>query len=90
MPSFSNLTLRTDRLLLRPLCEADAPSLFAIFSDPRVMRYWSTPAWPTIDKAHALIAQDMREIRSRYGPDLCEIAPNKPAAIPVLHDRFDA
>ena len=62
MPSFSNLTLRTDRLLLRPLCEADAPSLFAIFSDPRVMRYWSTPAWPTIDKAHALIAQDMQEM----------------------------
>lgn len=34
-------TLLRGRLLLRALTAEDAPSLFAIFSDPEVMRYWS-------------------------------------------------
>lgn len=58
MPAFDQLELSTPRLRLRPLCEADAAALFAIHSDARVMRYWSTPAWSTIDSAHALIARD--------------------------------
>ena len=59
MPSFERLSLRTERLLLRPLRADDAPALFAIFSDPQVMRYWSTPPWPTIDHALALIDRDV-------------------------------
>ena len=34
-------TLATERLHLRGLTEPDIPALFAIFSDPAVMRYWS-------------------------------------------------
>ncbi len=45
----------TQRLLLRPLNSADASALFAVFSDPRVMRYWSTPAWTAIEQALAFI-----------------------------------
>lgn len=58
MPSFEQLTLRTRRLLLRPLRADDAPVLFAIHSDPLVMRYWSTPPWPSIEPAHAMIERD--------------------------------
>ncbi|HEX4584828.1 MAG TPA: GNAT family N-acetyltransferase [Burkholderiaceae bacterium] len=52
--------LRTERLLLRPLREADAPELFSIFSDPRVMRYWSSPAWSCVDVAREKIAADLK------------------------------
>lgn len=32
-------TLATERLLLRPMRQEDAPALFAIYGDPKVMRY---------------------------------------------------
>jgi ribosomal-protein-alanine N-acetyltransferase len=58
MPAFDQVALRTERLLLRPLHPADAPALFGIFSDARVARYLSRPAWTSIDSAHERIAQD--------------------------------
>jgi RimJ/RimL family protein N-acetyltransferase len=60
MPAFEQLFLSTARLLLRPLGDHDAPALFKIFSDPKVMRYWSTPAWTTQDQALAMIARDRK------------------------------
>jgi hypothetical protein len=36
---------------------ADAADLYAIFSDPQTLRYWSSPPWTTLDQAH-LIARD--------------------------------
>jgi ribosomal-protein-alanine N-acetyltransferase len=57
---FDELTLTTRRLLLRPLREADAPELFAIFSDPEVTRYWSSQTWTSIDSANAMIARDQK------------------------------
>jgi [ribosomal protein S5]-alanine N-acetyltransferase len=44
--------LVTPRLLLRPLHDGDAEALLAVFSDPTVMRYWSTPPW--VDRVQAL------------------------------------
>ncbi|EBA11701.1 GNAT family N-acetyltransferase [Roseobacter sp. CCS2] len=38
------MTLRTERLILRAAKQGDLLDLFAIFSDPRAMRYWSTAA----------------------------------------------
>lgn len=58
MPAFDQRMLRTGRLLLRPLGAADAPQLLAIFSDARVMRYWSTPPWQSVTVAQDLIARD--------------------------------
>lgn len=46
--------LTTERLTLRAITEADAAALFAIFSDPEVMRYWSSPAMKSMDDARAL------------------------------------
>ena len=57
MPEFSRLVLATERLRLRPLVATDAAALFAIFSDSRVMRYWSSAPWASIDKAHEIIAK---------------------------------
>ena len=59
MPSFDQTTLRTERLLLRPLREPDAAALFAIFADPRVARYLSKPPWTGIGIAHERIAKDI-------------------------------
>jgi RimJ/RimL family protein N-acetyltransferase len=64
VPAFNQITLRTKRLLLRPLGEADVPSLFEAFSDPRVMRYWSTPPWSSMDAAHALVERDLKAMAS--------------------------
>jgi ribosomal-protein-alanine N-acetyltransferase len=59
MPLPDRPDLRTSRLILRPLREADAPVLFEIFSDAKVMRYWSTSPWTAIDQAQASIAGDL-------------------------------
>jgi len=58
MADFARLTLRTDRLLLRPLRDADAPAIFAIRSDPVVMRYASSLPLTSLDQAEAFIARD--------------------------------
>jgi ribosomal-protein-alanine N-acetyltransferase len=50
--------LSTARLLLRTLRDDDADALFAVFSDPAVMRYWSTPPWPDVAHARRKIADD--------------------------------
>jgi RimJ/RimL family protein N-acetyltransferase len=43
--------LATERLVLRPLASADAGALFAVFSDPEVMRYWSSAPWTAMEQA---------------------------------------
>ena len=58
MTAFDHLPLLTDRLRLRPLHGGDAEALFAIFSDPKVMRYWSTEPWTSSEQAHSMIALD--------------------------------
>lgn len=45
MQNLETTNLQTARLTMRPLCAADAPALFAIFSDPLVARHLSHPAW---------------------------------------------
>jgi [ribosomal protein S5]-alanine N-acetyltransferase len=56
---FDDVRLQTPRLALRPLRRADAAALFALFSDPIAMRYWSTPPWTSIGQAEASIAVDL-------------------------------
>jgi ribosomal-protein-alanine N-acetyltransferase len=49
-------TLAGPRLALRQLAAADAGHLFTVFSDPRVMRYWSRGPFTGEDEARALLA----------------------------------
>jgi RimJ/RimL family protein N-acetyltransferase len=66
MQAFDNLPLRTSRLTLRPLRDGDEGALFAIYSDPKVMRYWSTPPWPNLDAARAMISRDIATMDKEY------------------------
>ena len=46
--------ITTSRVVLRWITEDDVDSLYEIFSDPQVMRYWSTPPLPDREAAVAL------------------------------------
>lgn len=62
MPTFDKLPLRTDRLLMRPLRPDDLEAIYAIFSDPLVMKYWSSPPWNSTAQAEAMIARDVKSM----------------------------
>lgn len=49
-------TLRTARLLLRPFTHADTDAIFALQSNPRVLRYWDSPIWKERARAERFIA----------------------------------
>lgn len=55
MPAFPQL--RAARVRLRGPRPDDADAVFALFSDPAVMRYWSRPPMTGRDEAAALIAE---------------------------------
>lgn len=48
-------TLAGVRVNLRTIDSSDVPTLFSIFSDPEVTRYWGTSTFRTIDDAHAYL-----------------------------------
>ena len=52
MTLFEPFVLPAKNLTLRFLMEADLPAIYAIFSHPDVMRYWSYPPWKDISQAH--------------------------------------
>ncbi len=58
--TFEQISIHTERLLLRPLTQADAPDLYELRSDPRVMRYHSSTPWQSIELAQALIERDQK------------------------------
>lgn len=64
MRSFDKLTLETERLLLRPFQASDGDRLFTIFSDPRVMRYWNSPPWTSLDEAAPYVARELAAMRA--------------------------
>ena len=57
-----DLVLTADRVSLRKLAESDTTALFAMFSHPEVMRYWSRPAMSEMAQAETLLQQ----IRADY------------------------
>jgi RimJ/RimL family protein N-acetyltransferase len=58
-------TLQTARLRLRPFREADADAVFALHSNPVVLRYWDSPAWT--DPARATRFLDICEQMQQEG-----------------------
>lgn len=53
-----NCTIRTRRLLLRPLQPDDAAPLFALFNNWNVVRFLSSPPWPyTLGDARWFVSQ---------------------------------
>jgi RimJ/RimL family protein N-acetyltransferase len=57
-------TLDTARLRLRAYRPEDAPEVFALYSDPRVVRFWSFPAWNSPTQAVAYIERALGEMAS--------------------------
>jgi len=57
----------TARLTIRQLTDADTPALFAIFSHPEVMRYWSSPPWTSLSQAEERLTRVQEGYRSRSG-----------------------
>ena len=50
-------TLTTTRLSLRRIRDEDVDDFYAVYSDPKVMRYWSTPPLPNLEAAAKLIRE---------------------------------
>jgi RimJ/RimL family protein N-acetyltransferase len=50
-------TINTTRLSLRSISEADVDDFYAVYSNPEVMRYWSTPPLASKDAAIQLISE---------------------------------
>lgn len=49
-------TLRTERLVLRPFADSDREAVTALFTNPRVMRYWDAPPWREPERAERFLA----------------------------------
>jgi ribosomal-protein-alanine N-acetyltransferase len=62
-------TLRSARLTLRPFTAtaSDTDAIFALMSDPRVMRYWDSPPWKERAQADRFIAFSLREEQEGTG-----------------------
>ncbi len=57
--------LKGERLVLRHLKASDAGDLFAIFGDPEVIRYWSSPAQKTQTESLELINEAHKHFVAR-------------------------
>lgn len=60
MPFFNPVTLETPRLLLRPLHEDDVTALFAMYSDPQFMRYWSFAPMTRLEQVSEYLSRLMK------------------------------
>ena len=49
-------TLHTARLRLRPFTRTDLDAIYALQSNPRVLRYWDAPPWKERQQAERFIA----------------------------------
>lgn len=65
MPPFESVVLPTQSLTLRYLSEADLPAIYAIFSHPEVMRYWSYPPWTDPSQAQQWLINVQAGYRTR-------------------------
>jgi len=50
-------TIEAERISLRSIEESDLDQLYAIFADPKVMRYWSTLPLESIEEARTLLEE---------------------------------
>lgn len=74
MTSYCTPILTTNRLTLRPLTMAHTADLFAVFSDPEVVRFWGFDQWKSASLAEQAIADALQGYREqsavRFGIEL--------------------
>jgi ribosomal-protein-alanine N-acetyltransferase len=56
-------TLKSDRLVLRPLVESDSTAMHAVFGDDQTMRYWSSPPHETLDETRDYVMGNAQQDR---------------------------
>src|SRR6185436_10225415 len=61
---FENVTIPTERLVLRILGDADLPAIYEIFSHPEVARYGSRPAMTAMAEAEEWLEKTRAAHRS--------------------------
>lgn len=61
-------TLQSERLLLRPFTEADADALFALMSNPHILRYWDAPPWADRAQADRFLARCKQAVERNVVP----------------------
>lgn len=64
MSAFTPFKLTTQRLTLRFLGVRDIPALFDMYSDPEVVRYWSSPPWTELVQAETSLARTLDGYRT--------------------------
>jgi RimJ/RimL family protein N-acetyltransferase len=76
MSTYPTPILTTGRLTLRPMTMDDAADLYAVFSDPEVVRYWSAEPWTSVTFAEDAILRALDDYRAqsevRFGIALAE------------------
>jgi len=55
-------TINTDRLSLRWIRTEDVDDFYAVYSNPQVMRYWSTPPLADKEAARKLISEIQKDV----------------------------
>lgn len=66
-------SIRTDRLLLRPVRTEDIEPMFEIMSDPEAMRYWSTPPHESVEQTAVWIGKMLSALEAgEYGDFMLE------------------
>lgn len=78
------------RVVLRPIDEADAPSILSIFGDPEVVRYWSRPPLPDLAAANTFLDEMQEDFFRRRGFHwgIAEAAPDPSQAGPLQAGRL--
>jgi ribosomal-protein-alanine N-acetyltransferase len=61
------MILQTQRLILRPQTQSDAPDLFAILHDPQAMRFWNRPPLARL----VVVEELVREQQAAMAQGLC-------------------
>jgi [ribosomal protein S5]-alanine N-acetyltransferase len=56
-------TINASRVFLRRITAEDLDAFYAIYSDPQVMRYWSTPPLADMDAARKLLSEILESYR---------------------------
>ncbi len=64
MSAFIPFKLATERLTLRFLGVRDIPALYDMYSDPEVVRYWSSPPWTKLVQAETSLARTLDGYRT--------------------------
>ena len=70
LPTLPAPTLRTARLRLRPVVDADADPLYALLSDAVALRYWDAPPWRDPARAERFVEASRRLARDGTGARL--------------------